>query len=261
NMAEHFDLEAMGHNTAEYVHTMVELKKLAFTDRDRYVADPFFVDVPVERLISESYAADLADGVGERATTPESRDDSNDTVYLAVVDSAGNAVSLIESLFSMFGSGRMVPGTGIILQNRGSLFTLDPAHPNLLAPGKRPYHTLSPSMVLHPDGSLFMVFGTPGGDGQTQTLAQVFNNIVLFGMTPQQAIEAPRWRSYSGGRLALEPDYGQEVASALAALGHDVDLRDSYSSAFGGAQVILVDRSGALRTGADFRREGYAVAW
>jgi gamma-glutamyltranspeptidase/glutathione hydrolase len=139
------------------------------------------------------------------APDAETRDGNGDTIYLAVVDKDGNAVSMIQSLFAAFGSGRMVPGTGITLHNRGSLFELDSGHPNVIAPGKRPFHTLSPAMALNPDGSLAMAFGTPGGDGQPQTLVQILNNVLRFGMTPQQAVEASRWRVFAGGRLGVEP--------------------------------------------------------
>src|SRR5690606_26145803 len=198
NMAELYDLAALGHNSTEYVHTLVELKKLAFAARDRHVTDPSFSEIPLDRLISKAYARELAESLrtAQDAAAADARDGNGDTVYLAAVDQHGNAVSMIQSLFHSFGSGRMVPGTGIVLHNRGALFSLDAAHVNVLAPRKRTYHTLAPSMALRPDNSLFMVFGTPGGDGQTQTLLQVFNNIVVFGMTPQAAVEAPRWRSY-----------------------------------------------------------------
>jgi gamma-glutamyltranspeptidase/glutathione hydrolase len=175
------------------------------------------------------------------------------------VDEAGNAVSWIQSIFGVFGSGRMVPGTGILLHNRGSQFSLDPAHPNVVAPGKRPYHTLSAAMVLNDDRSLAMVLGTPGADGQTQTLTQVINNTLLFGLTPQQAVDAPRWRSY-GARLGVESGIAPEVRAALTSAGHTVDVMEP-SAEFGGAQAIRRLPSGALAVGSDWRREGQGVAW
>jgi gamma-glutamyltranspeptidase len=146
-------------------------------------------------------------------------------VFLGVVDGEGNAVALIQSLYSSFGSGRMVPGTGIVLHNRGASFSLDPAHVNVIAPQKRTYHTLSPAMALRPDGSLAMVLGTPGADGQTQTLLQVFNNIVLFGMTPQRAVEAPRWRLWPDGALQVEAGLGDATVERLQQLGHTVRVQ------------------------------------
>jgi gamma-glutamyltranspeptidase len=180
---------------------------------------------------------------------------------MAAVDADGNAVALIQSLYSAFGSGRIVPGTGIMLHNRGGLFSLDPRHVNVIAPGKRTYHTLAPGMALREDGSLAMVFGTPGGDGQTQTLMQVFNNIVLFGMTPQQAVAAPRWRSWEDGGLQVEDAVPADVRQRLGVLGHTVRVQPGTSADLGGAQIILVTAAGVRIVGADPRREAYGIAW
>jgi gamma-glutamyltranspeptidase / glutathione hydrolase len=155
----------------------------------------------------------------------------------------------------------MVPGTGVVLHNRGASFTLDSRSANVIAPRKRPYHTLSPAMALHPDGSLFMLFGTPGADGQTQTKLQVFNNIVLFGMSPQRAVEAPRWRSWPNGRLQVEAGIEAEVRARLESLGHQVTVQHGLSADLGGAQVIVILPSGVRRVGADPRREAYGIAW
>lgn len=263
NLAEQFDLDAAGHNGAAYIHLLVEIKKLAYRERDRYLTDPAFADIPLDRLLSKEFARELATELGDRATNggSASRDDSGDTVYLAAVDRDGNAVSMIQSLYSAFGSGCMVPGTGIVLQNRGALFSLDPAHVNVIAPGKRTFHTLAPSLALRDDGSLFMVFGTPGGDGQPQTLLEVFNNIAVFGMSPQQAVEAPRWRSYGDNYLEVEPGIAEDVRGALERYGHRVELADQ-PSALGGAQVIMIDPATGVRiAAADPRREAYAIAW
>jgi gamma-glutamyltranspeptidase/glutathione hydrolase len=267
NLAELADLKTMGFNSTAYIHTLVEGSKLAYADRDRYVADPAFAKVPVDMLISKEHAKELRAKIGEKAgtgNTPDPagvmiRDGDGDTVYLCVVDKDGNAVSWIQSNFAAFGSGRMVPGTGIVLHNRGSLYSLDPTHPNILVPGKRPYHTLAPAMVLNADRSLYMVIGTPGGDGQTQTITQVLNNVAMFGMTPQQAVEAPRWRSY-GTRLGVEPGITVAVRDALTARGHTVAVQEP-SADFGGIQAILLLPSGARMVGSDFRREAYGIAW
>lgn len=268
NMAELYDIGSMGHNTPEYVHTLVELKKLAFAERDRYVTDPSFSEIPLDRLISKQHASQLVDrfrtgasGGDETGSGDSGGEGDGDTVFLAAVDRHGNAVALIQSLYGSFGSGRMVPGTGIVLHNRGSLFTLEADHANVLAPGKRTYHTLAPSMALREDGSLYMVFGTPGGDGQTQTLMQVFNNIALFGMTPQRAVEAPRWRSWSDGVLQVEVGIPERVRMQLAALGHQLQLQEGSSPSLGGAQVILITPEGVRAVGADPRREAYGIAW
>jgi gamma-glutamyltranspeptidase/glutathione hydrolase len=154
----------------------------------------------------------------------------------------------------------MVPGTGITLHNRGALFELSAEHPNVVAPGKRPFHTLSPAMALNADGSLAAAFGTPGGDGQPQTLVQILNNVLRYGMTPQQAVEAPRWRVFTGGRLGVEPGIDAATRAQLERRGHVVRVQEP-SAEFGGAQMIVIHSSGARMTGADPRREAYAVAW
>ena len=252
-------------NAAAMIHVLAEASKLAYQDRDKYLADPEFSAVPVDRLISKAYAADRARVIrrdtvvaGDRAGT--ARDGNGDTIYLAVVDKDGNAVSMIQSLFASFGSGRMVPGTGITLQNRGALFELDASHPNVIAPGKRPFHTLSPAMALNPDGSVAIAFGTPGGDGQPQTLVQILNNVLRYNMTPQQAVEAARWRVFAGTRLGVEPGIDSATRAALERRGHVVRLQEP-SAEFGGAQMIVIHSSGALMTGADPRREAYAIVW
>ena len=264
NLAELSDLKAMGRNSPDYIHTLVEGAKLAYADRDKHIADPAFAEVPVERLISKEYAAELALRLKEKLKANDAgstnRDGDGDTVFLGVVDRNGNAVSMIQSLFASFGSGRMVPGTGITLHNRGSLYELDSTHVNIVAPGKRPYHTLCPAMVLRPDRSLMMVVGTPGGDGQPQTLVQVITNVMRFGMTPQQAVEAARFRWYGRERLGVEPGVPAEVRDALTKLGHQVAVQEP-SEEFGGAQMILVTPSGGRVAGADPRREAYAIAW
>jgi gamma-glutamyltranspeptidase/glutathione hydrolase len=265
NVAEASDVKAMGRNSADYIHTLVEDAKLAYADRDKYVADPAFVQVPVDRLISKDYAADLARRLKDQLKANEGssnadRDGTGDTVFLGVVDKDGNAVSMIQSLFAAFGSGRMVPGTGVTLHNRGSLYVLDTTHAQVIAPGKRPFHTLCPAMVLNPDRSLKMVVGTPGGDGQPQTLVQVITNVLAFGLTPQQAVEAPRFRWYGRERLGVEPGVAADVRDALSKRGHQVQVQEP-SEEFGGAQIILVTPSGAKIAGADPRREAYAIAW
>ena len=252
-------------NAAATIHALAEASKLAYQDRDRYLADPDFGAVPVERLISKAYAADRAKVIRrDTVVAPDrestARDGNGDTIYLAVVDKDGNAVSMIQSLFAAFGSGRMVPGTGITLHNRGALFELDGKHPNVIAPAKRPFHTLSPAMALNADGSVAIAFGTPGGDGQPQTLVQILNNVLRHGMTPQQAVEAPRWRVFAGTRLGVEPGIDSATRASLERRGHVVRVQEP-SAEFGGAQMIVIHSSGARMTGADFRREAYAIVW
>lgn len=266
NLAELQDLTVMGRTSADYVHVLVEGAKLAYADRDRYIADPAFATVPLDRLLSKAYARELGarirrDSIAADAAGDGTRDGYGDTIYLTVVDKDGNAVSMIQSLFASFGSGRMVPGTGIVLHNRGSLYSLDASHPNIVAPGKRPFHTLSPAMALNEDGSFFASFGTPGGDGQPQTLIQILNNVLRFGMTPQQAVEAPRWRVYGAGRLGVEPGLSDEVRAELTRRGQRVTVQPP-SAEFGGAQMIVIDpRSKVRMVGSDYRREAYGLVW
>jgi gamma-glutamyltranspeptidase/glutathione hydrolase len=271
-MAQEFELAKLGHNSAEYLHTLIEVKRLAFADRDRWVADPRMSPVPLDKLLEPAYLRQRADlvgpaaaeqvthGFGERlAGDPASG--SGDTVYLMAVDRSGNAVSWIQSLFASFGSGLVEPETGVVLQNRGSGFVLDPKHPNVVAPGKRPFHTLTPMLVTDGAG-LRMTIGTPGGHGQPQFLTQVFHNIFTFGMSPQQAVEAPRFIHNNGRRSQIEDRVSAAVIAALRERGHEISSSSGWNATFGGVQVILIDpASGVRRTGADPRREAYAIAY
>jgi gamma-glutamyltranspeptidase/glutathione hydrolase len=171
-------------------------------------------------------------------------------------------VSWIQSLYSGFGSGLVDPETGVLLQNRGALFTMEDGHPNRIAPGKRPYHTLTPLMALREDGALGFTLGTPGGDSQTQSLLQIMNNLGLFGMLPQEAIEAPRFRSYEGLEVAVEDRIPVEVREALEAMGHQLRVIHGWTATFGGAQMIFVEPvSGTLVVASDPRREAYGLAY
>lgn len=264
-LLEHFDPAALGHNTADYFSVLAQAIALAAADRDSTVADPAAMRVTVAALLDSARIAHLAARIDPAGASAEDRaaktDDHPNTVAVMAVDSAGNVVSLIQSLFHAFGSGLVVPGTGIVLHNRGSLFSLDPTHPSVLAPRKLPYHTLCPALVLR-DGSPWLAFGTPGGDGQTHTLAQVLHNMLVFGMTPQEAIDAPRLRRYPGDRLVIEDRVPEAVRAALAARGYDVEPRSGWIAEFGGAQAILIGRDGAPhRAGADRRREGWALGY
>ena len=276
-MSKHHPLEALGHNSADYLHTLIELKKIAFADRDRWVADPEHAEVPVSELLDEVYlrersslvnsdraAEAVESGFGniDFSNFDKDRDDAGDTVYLTAVDQWGNAVSWIQSNFAGFGSGLLDPETGILLHNRGALFSLESGHPNEVAPGKRPYHTLSPLMALYPDGGFALTMGTPGGDSQTQSLLQIVHNMMLFGMTPQQAIEAPRFRSSGGVSVAIEDRVSAEVLSELESLGHSLQVIAGWTATFGGAQMIFYDpETEVLTAAADPRREAYSLAY
>lgn len=276
-MAKSHDLASMTQNSADYLHTLIELKKLAFADRDRWVADPNSANVPVDQLLDADYlknraqlinmsvAAESAEpGFGDEilAEPNGNRSDAGDTVFITAVDQWGNAVSWIQSNFAGFGSGLLDEATGILLHNRGALFTLETGHPNQVAPDKRPYHTLSPTMALYPSGEFAFTLGTPGGDSQTQTILQITHNMLVFGMTPQQAIEAPRFRSLSGLRLAIEDRVSEEALLDLRQRGHLLNLVEGWTATFGGAHMIHHDpETGVLTAAADPRREAYAIAY
>jgi gamma-glutamyltranspeptidase len=264
NIIENFDLVKLGHHTTDYVHHLVETKKLVFADRDAYVCDPDYHPVPVERMLSKAYAVEQISRIdynraASNVSPTQHPGTGGDTIYLAVVDGDGNAVSMINSLYEAFGSGTMVEGTGIMLHNRGKGFSLDPSHVNRIEPHKRPYHTLSPCMIFK--GELpSMVLGSPGADGQTQTLTQVIANIIDFKANVQEAIESPRWRSNPGNNLLIESRFSPEVIEGLKAKGHQVQLLPDWSAVCGGAQGIIIDhKKGVLMGGADPRRQAYAI--
>lgn len=247
-----------------WLHDLIESKKLAFADRDRWVADPAFAPPPMAQLLDAAYLQSRAASIGPRAgATPPSgvADGDGDTVYLMAVDANGNAVSWIQSLFSSFGSGLVEPSTGIVLQNRGSGFTLEDGHPNQVAPGKRPFHTLMATLVTGLDGSFQVAIGTPGGHGQPQTVATGLAYLLLGGLSPQQTVEAPRFRSDNGVSGIIEDRFPPEVRQALSALGHDFRATPGYTAPFGNLMIIQRTPAGVLRTGADLRREGASLAW
>lgn len=258
NILEPVDLRSMGHNSAEYIHLMVEAKKLAFADREALIADPARVDVPTGRLISKTYASEQRARIDRtRASdlgTPGGSA-TGDTVYLTVVDRERNAVSFINSLFGSFGSGVVAGRSGVCLHNRGNGFSLNPGHPNCMAPRKRPFHTLIPAMVTR-DSHPYFSFGVMGGDMQAQGHVQVLANLIDFGMDVQQSGEAPRFR-HDPGQLALESAFSPEVRDALAAKGHCIV--DGFGG-FGGYQGIRIDPvSDVLMGGSDPRKDGCAL--
>jgi len=258
-LLEPFDLEAMGHNSAAYLHHLIEAKKLAFADLARYVADPEHMDVTVEQLLDPDYVArrraliDPGNALDDPA--PGDPGQESETIYLAVTDRHGNMVSFINSIFEYFGSGVVVPGTGFALQNRGAGFTMEEGHPNQVAPGKKPFHTIIPGFVTR-DGEPWMTFGLMGGSMQPQGHVQFLLNMFVFGMDVQQAIDAARFRHLGGRRVALEGPIGEDVREALRALGHEPLPGDAV--AFGGAQAIVRLTRG-WAAGSDPRKDGMAV--
>ncbi|MDJ0721452.1 MAG: gamma-glutamyltransferase [Desulfobacterales bacterium] len=264
NMLAHCDPAAMAVDSAELVHLMVEAKKLAFADRDAFVCDPDFHPVPVANMLRPEVASEKIARIDpERAAAIDPPRDvirgGEDTVYLTVVDAAGNAVVLIQSLFEAFGACVMVPATGMLLHNRARGFTLQADHPNVLAPGKRPYHTLHPAMILR-GGRPAILLGSPGADGQTQTNIQLAIDLIDFGADAQQANEAPRWRSNPDGSLMIENRFPQKTIEGLVTRGHDVRVLEAYATIMGSSQVIAIDHdNGVLQAGADPRRQAYAI--
>ncbi len=269
NVAEGYDIANLGRNSAEQIHRLVEAKKLAFTDRDRYVTDPEFSDIPVKRLISKEHAAAQRARIdAHRAVVDEpDRPGLGDTIYLCVVDRDGLCVSLIQSIFNSFGSGLVAGGTGIVLHNRGASFTLEPGAANRLEPNKQPMHTLIPAMLMQ-DGSPEVVLGTMGAHGQAQTHIQLLCNLVDFELEPQAAIESPRWVSGRGVAgdpphvLYLEEPIGTEVLERLRSMGHEARLTQPFSSLMGHAHMIRIDRERGILMGAsDPRSDGAALGW
>ena len=268
DIAEGFDLAAMGDQSADRYHHLIESVRLAFADALRWVADPAQVPVPVRGLLSKAYAGRRRAAIdpGRAMDHVRSGDPgaATDTVYLAVVDGEGNACSLINSLYDDFGSGLVVPGTGMALQNRGANFSLDPGHPNALAGGKRPYHTIMPALATR-RGGLWLCFGVMGGFQQPPGHLQVVSNMVDFGMDPQRALDALRFRIdvTESGEVGLEAGVSPALPEALESRGHRVRLFDGCErTSFGGGQVIARDPdSGALVAGSEPRADGAAVGW
>jgi gamma-glutamyltranspeptidase/glutathione hydrolase len=296
NMLEGFDLKKMGHNSSTYIHTLAEALKLAMADRDRYYGDPNFAKIPAEELLSKSYAAlrrplidpnkaSLAQRPGDptnmkpllggsmttlgRISTVPPLERANDTTCVNVIDKDGN-------LFSATPSGAWLPAvvagdTGVLMGQRLQSALIDPNSPNVVAPGKRPRITLSPTLVLKA-GEPFMVLSTPGGDNQDQALLQVLLNIIEFGMNPQEAVEAPRFdtqhfissfddHEFLPGSLNVESRIGFGTIQELGHRGHNVKVQSEWGT-LSSPTVILYDvRTGVAAAGADPRRGRYAVAW
>ena len=297
NIVERFDVRGMGHNSPDYIHTLAEAIKLVMADREQYYADPRFVDVPMESLLSDAYAKTRAAMVeGDRAWAemppagdwqelglphappvfmPQPRNTgidgaALDTTYLCVVDSKGNVFSATPSDGSA--NGGVVPGLGFVVSGRGTQSWTDPEHPCVLAPGKRPRLTPNPALAIQ-NGERFVPFGTPGGDVQIQAMLQTFLNLFAFDMGPQEAVEKPRFASYSfpnsfephdyhPGLLKLEGRIPDETGEALSRLGHRIEWWPDVVWLAGSIGMIDANRHrGLLRAGADPRRMAYALGW
>jgi gamma-glutamyltranspeptidase/glutathione hydrolase len=291
NIIEGYDLKSLGYQSAECLHILLEAKKLAFADRDRYVSDPDFVDVPLEQLLSKEYAVQQRARINlQKAarSVAAGLEKDGDTMYLCVADGEGNVVSLIQSLYFGFGSGVVGGDTGVMLHNRGAYFSLDPRHVNYLQPGKRTMHTLTPAMVLR-EGAPYMALGSMGGDAQPQIHVQLLTAMLDFGMNAQQAIAAPRWRSglvrvnpvrgrqeiMRGQRgvdghldrdleelVMLERRFPSGVPLLLDILGHRTNVVGPWDDGMGHAQAIVIDPSSYIFEGAaDPRCDGLAMGW
>ena len=265
NILECFDLSTLGIRSAAAIHLRIEAIKLAFADRNRYLADPALTAVPTEQLLSKNYAQGRAALIhpskAQKSIAPGSIPVGSDTVYLATADKAGNVVSLINSLFFPFGSGTVVGDTGIVLQNRGFGFSLDPNHPNCIAPGKRPLHTIIPAMMFK-DGRPLLSFGVMGGDMQPQGHLQVVSNLVDYGCNIQEAIDRPRFRYCGTDRVALETALGHDVGEELARMGHAIEDANAMPGGFGGAQGIKIHPDTGTYWGAsDSRKDGCAIGF
>ncbi|MBU3079134.1 gamma-glutamyltransferase [Sphingomonas sp. XMGL2] len=248
--------------SAAYWHLMVEAKKLAYADLERWDGDPDFSKVPTDRLVSKAYAAELCARIDPNhasALKPAS-DPIGGTVYISVADRFGNVVSFIYSVYGEFGSGVTIPGYGFILNNRAANFVLDPNSPNVVAPRKRPFYTLIPGFVMK-DGKPLLSFGVMSGDQQAQGQAQVLANMLLFGANPQAASDAARFsHAQRTNKLVLESQLYAAIGEKLKAMGHDVAPGNGVR--MGGYQAIMIDpETGLLRGGSDHRKDGVAIGY
>ncbi len=258
NIVENFSLQDMERDSAESFHLQIEALKLAFADAHRYVADPDFSDVPVAALLDKGYARKRANLIGAKAIDPQAGDpNAGGTVYLCAVDADGLMVSYIQSNYMGFGSGIVIPGTGISMQNRGHGFSMDPQHPNSLQPGKRPYHTIIPGFLTR-GGEAVGPYGVMGGFMQPQGHMQMVVNLVDYEMNPQMSLDAPRWQWTSGRTVEIEADAEPSIAEGLVEMGHDVKVV-MPGGGFGRGQIIWRLPTGTYAAGSDKRADGYAA--
>lgn len=268
NIAEGFSLGDLAWDSPERLHVLIESMRLAFADARQYIADPAAQAVPVAELLNKDYAAQRRQLIQpDRAMAPPSYGTplpGSDTVYLSVVDGEGNACSFINSLYHNFGTGIVAEGTGVFLQNRGAGFSLDPEHPNALAPGKRPYHTIIPALALR-KGRLWASFGVMGGFMQPQGHLQVLSALVDDGLDPQAALDRLRFCLIDGlpdSTVLLEEGLPAQTIAHLAELGHRVQVVSGLDRRrFGSGQIILRDAAGVLYGGSDPRKDGLVAAY
>jgi gamma-glutamyltranspeptidase/glutathione hydrolase len=277
NILEGFDLRAMGRNSPETVHTMIEAKKIAWADRAKFYADPAFAKIPIAGLLSKGYAAERRklidpDHAAKQVAAGNPALDQGDTIYMCTADDEGNMVSLIQSNYRGMGSGIVVPGLGFMFQDRGELFSMDPQHANVYAPGKRPFHTIIPGFVMK-DGKPWEAFGVMGGGMQPQGHVQVLTNQIDFGLNVQEAGDASRWQhegdneptgekmNASGGYVEVESGIPYETVRELRKKGHDVRFD---VGGYGGYQAIKVEMHDGRRVyvgASESRKDGMAAGY
>ncbi len=268
NIMEQFPLGEYGLTSTKAMHVMIEAKKLAYADMLRYVADPKFAKVPVLPMLSKPQGkarADLINPAKAACDVQPSKFDGltdsggGDTIYLSVIDRNGNIVSLIQSLYSSFGSGLVAPGTGVMLHNRGALFTMEDGHPNQIAPHKRPLHTIIPAFMEN--GPIKIGFGIMGGFNQAQAHAQFVSDIVDFGLDVQEALEVGRFTkgSFGGCDVEIESLVPETTRKELAAMGHEVRVVQPRSGTFGYGQAVMSDGNGVHFAGSEPRHDGAAI--
>ena len=267
NIVENIDLVNSEIEPVLQLHYKIEAMKIAFQDALWYVADPEKVDIPIQELLSKSYAKKRFNEIKEDSTCREYKrgnfNQHGDTVYVSVIDGNGNACSLINSLYQGFGTGLVVPETGIALQNRGALFSTNREHPNFLEPNKRPYNTIIPCMITK-NSNLVSSLGVMGGFQQPQGHLQVISNLIDFGMNPQEALDSERFSvSIENDTLFVENSFNPDVVAALKLKGHSVSINSGFDRGlFGGGQIIVRDNDeGVLFGGSDPRKDGLSVSF
>ena len=258
NILENLDLK--GKDDVDTYHKQIEAIKLAFSDGIEHIADPKAMKVKLEAMLSKEYAKERSELIGEEALIPAPGElDKSGTVYFAAADKDGNMVSYIQSNYTGFGSGTVLPGWGISLHNRGCQFTLEKGHPNCLTPGMRPYHTIIPGFLTQGDTAIGP-FGVMGGPLQPQGHMQLVSSMIDFHLNPQDALDAPRWQWIKGKQIQVEPSMPFHVTEALMRKGHEVEVVNE-TIMFGRGQIILRDKNGVLVGGTEPRSDGYLSVW
>lgn len=256
-----FDVRSLQVDCPDVFHLQIEAMKLAFADAHRYVADPEFMDIKPKDLLDSEYLKSRAQLINSNKATDfkHGTPKPGGTIYLCAADAQGGMVSFIQSQYAGFGSGIVIPGTGIGMQNRGACFTLEEGHPNQVAPGKRSYHTIIPGFLTQNDQPL-MAFGVMGGFMQPQGHMQVVSRLVDFQQNPQAALDAPRWQVTEGLKIMLEPGFEASVVDELRKRGHEIEIADKRTVTFGRGQAVY-KMNGTYCAGSDLRADGQAVGF